>query len=53
MFSVGMGTWEGSQGYALGFSGVTENKKYVYKIGVTSNSESDFGAGAAIGWQWK
>ncbi|UUS61563.1 MULTISPECIES: YadA-like family protein [unclassified Acinetobacter] len=53
MFSAGMGTWDGEQGYALGFSGVTENKKYVYKIGVTSNSESDFGAGAAIGWQWK
>lgn len=53
MFSVGMGTWEGKQGYALGFSGVTESNKYVYKVAATSNSEGDFGAGASIGWQWK
>ncbi|MFW1889266.1 YadA-like family protein [Acinetobacter johnsonii] len=27
--------------------------KYVYKVAVTTNSEGNFGAGAAIGWQWK
>ncbi|MGE8572262.1 MAG: YadA family autotransporter adhesin [Acinetobacter amyesii] len=53
MFSVGMGTWEGSQGYAVGFSGVTESNKYVYKLAAIGNSEGDFGAGASIGWQWK
>ena len=53
MLSAGVGTWEGEQGYAFGLSGVTENNKYVYKVAVTTNSEGDFGAGAAIGWQWK
>ena len=53
MFSAGVGTWEGEQGYAYGLSGVTESNKYVYKVAVTTNSEGDFGAGAAIGWQWK
>ena len=53
MFSAGVGTWEGEQGYAFGLSGVTESNKYVYKVAVTTNSEGNFGAGAAIGWQWK
>ena len=53
MFSAGVGMWEGEQGYAFGMSGVTENNKYVYKAAVTFNSEGDFGAGAAVGWQWK
>ena len=53
MFSAGVGTWEGEQGYAFALSGVTESNKYVYKVAVTTNSEGDFGAGAAIGWQWK
>ncbi|MDN5541055.1 MAG: YadA-like family protein [Acinetobacter sp.] len=53
MLSAGVGTWEGEQGYAFGLSGVTESNKYVYKVAVTTNSEGDFGAGAAIGWQWK
>ncbi|MFG0703457.1 YadA-like family protein [Acinetobacter johnsonii] len=53
MFSAGVGTWEGEQGYAFGLSGATESNKYVYKVAVTTNSEGDFGAGAAIGWQWK
>ena len=53
MFSTGVGMWEGEQGYDFGMSGVTENNKYVYKAAVTFNSEGDFGAGAAVGWQWK
>ena len=53
MFSAGVGTWEGEQGYAYGLSGVTESNKYVYKVAVTTNSEGNFGAGAAIGWQWQ
>jgi len=48
-FSVGMGTWESKQIYALGFSGVAESNKYVYKVAATSNSEGDFGADASIG----
>ena len=35
MFSVGMGTWESEQGFAIGFSGVSENNKYVYKLAAT------------------
>lgn len=53
MFSAGVGTWEGEQGFAVGFSGVSENNKYVYKLAATTNTEGDFGAGASIGWQWK
>lgn len=53
MVSAGVGYWEGEQGYAFGMSGVTENNKYVYKVAITANSESNFGAGASIGYQWK
>ena len=53
MISIGAGTWEGKQGFAAGFSGVTENNKYVYKAAATTNSEGDFGAGIAVGYQWK
>lgn len=53
MVSIGAGTWEGKQGFAAGFSGVTENNKYVYKAAATTNSEGDFGAGIAVGYQWK
>ena len=35
MFSVGMGTWESEQGFAIGFSGVSANNKYVYKLAAT------------------
>lgn len=53
MISIGAGNWEGKQGFAAGFSGVTENNKYVYKAAATTNSEGDFGAGIAVGYQWK
>lgn len=53
MFSVSAGTWGGEQGYALGFSGVTENNKYVYKISTISKSENNLAAGVSVGWQWK
>ncbi|SDY21903.1 Coiled stalk of trimeric autotransporter adhesin [Acinetobacter kyonggiensis] len=53
MLSVGMGTWENKQGFAIGVSGVTENNKFVYKAAATTNTEGNLGGGAAVGWQWK
>ncbi|WP_171407581.1 YadA C-terminal domain-containing protein [Acinetobacter tianfuensis] len=53
MLSAGVGTWESEQGFAVGFSGVSDNNKYVYKLAATANTEGDFGAGLSIGWQWK
>lgn len=53
MLSVGAGTWENKQGFAVGVSGITENNKFIYKAAATTNTEGDFGGGAAVGWQWK
>ncbi len=53
MLSVGVGTWENKQGFAVGISGVTENNKFVYKAAATTNTEGNLGGGAAVGWQWK
>lgn len=53
MLSIGAGTWKSEQGFAIGFSGVTQNNKYVYKMAASGNTEGDFGAGASVGVQWK
>ncbi|NNP71179.1 hypothetical protein A7P55_13470 [Acinetobacter sp. Ac_5812] len=53
MMSMGVGTWEGQQGYALGLSGITENNKFIFKAAGTANTQGSVGGGMAIGWQWK
>ena len=52
MVSFGLGTWEGEQGIAVGVSGVTPDNKWVYKAAGSGNSESKFGAGVSVGYQW-
>ena len=53
MLSVAGGTWRGQQGFAVGFSGVTEDNRFIYKASGTASSQGDVGGGVAIGWQWK
>lgn len=53
MFSVAGGTWRGQQGFAVGFSGVTEDNRFIYKASGTASSQGDVSGGVAIGWQWK
>ena len=60
MLSVGSGFWDGETGFAVGASGVTEDKSlfnkpvnYVWKFASTSNTRSDWGASTAVGVQWK
>lgn len=52
MFSIGAGTWESEQGYALGVSGVTMDNKWVYKVAASGDSRGNFGGGASVGFQW-
>lgn len=60
MLSIGSGFWDGETGFAVGASGVTEDKNlfnkpvnYVWKFASTSNTRSDWGASTAVGVQWK
>ena len=53
MFSAAAGTWDGEQGIAIGFSGVSETNRFVYKASGTASSQGDVGGAIALGWQWK
>jgi autotransporter adhesin len=50
--SVGLGTFRGETGIAVGLSKITENGRYILKANASSDSRGDFGAGvgAAVVW---
>ncbi|WP_063533994.1 YadA-like family protein [Burkholderia sp. MSMB1589WGS] len=52
MVSAATANYHGQQGFAAGYSYVTENNKWVVKASVTGNSRSDFGAVVGAGYQF-
>lgn len=52
MVSAATSNYHGQQGFAAGYSYVTENNKWVVKASVTGNTRSDFGAVVGAGYQW-
>ena len=52
MMSVAGGTYRGQQGYAIGFSTVTDNGKWVIKANATGNSQGHYGAAVGAGYMW-
>ncbi|MGU7784248.1 YadA family autotransporter adhesin [Burkholderia sp. PU8-34] len=52
MVSAATSNYHGQQGFAAGYSYVTQNDKWVVKASVTGNSRSDFGAVVGAGYQF-
>ncbi len=46
--SLGVGTYQGESGYAVGYSAISENGNWVFKASATGNSQGKFGAGAGV-----
>ncbi|WP_084909804.1 YadA-like family protein [Burkholderia ubonensis] len=52
MVSAATSNYRGQQGFAAGYSYLTQNDKWVVKASVTGNSRSDFGAVVGAGYQF-
>lgn len=52
MVSVGVGSYDGEAGIALGVSKLSDNGRWVVKFSATGNSRSKFGVGAGAGFHW-
>ncbi|AJY08225.1 YadA-like family protein [Burkholderia sp. SIMBA_043] len=52
MVSAATANYHGQQGFAAGYSYVTQNEKWVVKASVTGNNRSDFGAVVGAGYQF-
>ncbi len=52
MVSVGAAGYQNQYGIAVGVSGITDNGRWIYKGQVSGNSNSEFGVGAGLGYQW-
>ncbi|WDD96156.1 YadA-like family protein [Burkholderia sp. FERM BP-3421] len=52
MVSAATSTYRGQQGFAAGYSYVTQNDKWVVKASVTGNTRSDIGAVVGAGYQF-
>lgn len=52
MMSMAAGTWDSESGMAIGFSGISDNGHWVYKLSGNATSRGDYGAAVGIGYQW-
>ncbi|MDN4121526.1 YadA family autotransporter adhesin, partial [Alcaligenes endophyticus] len=52
MMSMAGGTWRGESGMAIGFSGITDNGKWIYKLSGNATSRGDYGGAVGVGYQW-
>ena len=52
MVAVGASTYRGKQGYAVGFSAITDSGNWIIKGTASGNSKGHFGATVGAGYQW-
>ncbi|MBQ9601452.1 MAG: YadA-like family protein, partial [Neisseriaceae bacterium] len=52
MFAAGTGVYRGEVGYAVGVSSISDGGNWIVKGTASGNSRGNFGATAAIGYQW-
>ncbi|WP_312266957.1 YadA-like family protein, partial [Neisseria sp.] len=52
MMAVAGSTYRGEQGYAVGYSGISDNGNWIIKGTATGNSRGQYGATAGVGYQW-
>ena len=46
--SLGLGTYQGESGYAVGYSAISESGNWIFKASATGNSQGKIGAGAGV-----
>ena len=52
MMAIAGSTYRGAQGYAVGYSGISDNGNWIIKGTASGNSRGQYGATAGIGYQW-
>ena len=52
MVAVAGSTYRGKQGYAVGFSAITDSGNWIIKGSASGNSKGRFGATVGAGYQW-
>src|SRR5690606_24298580 len=52
MMSIAGGTWNSESGIAIGFSGISDNGHWVYKLSGNVTSRGDYGGAVGVGYQW-
>ncbi|AEC21061.1 Autotransporter adhesin [Pusillimonas sp. T7-7] len=52
MMSMAGGTWNSESGMAIGFSGISDNGHWVYKLSGNATSRGDYGGAVGVGYQW-
>ncbi len=52
MVAVGASTYRGKQGYAVGFSAISDSGNWIVKGTASGNSRGHFGATVGAGYQW-
>ena len=52
MMAVAGGTYRGEQGYAIGFSTVTDDGKWIIKANASGNTQGHYGAAIGAGYMW-
>ncbi|WP_416189015.1 YadA-like family protein [Neisseria sp. CCUG17229] len=52
MMAIGGGVYRGETGYAIGFSSISDGGNWIVKGTASGNSRGNYGATAAVGYQW-
>ena len=52
MMAIAGGTYRGEQGYAVGFSSVSDGGNWVIKANAASNTQGHYGAAVGAGYMW-
>ncbi|MBS7327259.1 MAG: YadA-like family protein [Oxalobacter sp.] len=52
MMAVAGGTYRGEQGYAIGFSTISDDGKWIIKAHASGNSQGHYGAAVGAGYMW-
>jgi len=51
-FGVGVGSYQGQAGVAVGLSTITESGRYIFKLAASSNTRGDVGVGGSVNVVW-
>jgi autotransporter adhesin len=52
MFSAGVGTYQGQSALAIGMSKLSDDNRWVVRLGGTANTRGKVGVGAGVGFHW-
>ncbi|WP_174520389.1 YadA family autotransporter adhesin, partial [Bergeriella denitrificans] len=52
MMAIGGGVYRGETGYAIGYSSISDGGNWIIKGTASGNSRGNYGATAAVGYQW-